>query len=190
MLQLHSKEILPRLRTDVIYRRHNVEEDLWEISGLPMPKGGAGSGCPKIPADQIIDDSKVVDPYYSTSAGCPVGNNTSNVTLWCYPRYYRYGILFELLMRSRETDWPSLPNNAGITCNSITLHSLRLEYRRNAIAQPFNIIPQTRSGKGEVKYKPYSDTRRLCWFIWKGKTSRSAVNKETGIATIKWNYTE
>jgi hypothetical protein len=171
--------------------RHSVEEDLWEISGLPFDKSGPGSGCPTIQAGQTLHDpDKWLMPYYNTNYGCSVGNGTGSVTLWCYPRYYRYGILFELLMRSKETDLPSLSPQSGKTCNSIILHSLKLEFRRNKHATPFYFAPTTKTGNGEVKYKPYSGVNRLCWFIWKGKTSRPDINKESPIATIKWNYTE
>jgi hypothetical protein len=55
--------------------RHSVEEDLWEISGLPQPKSGPGSGCPKVPQyngpHNLPSNDQVV--YTGGSSGCQTG---------------------------------------------------------------------------------------------------------------------
>lgn len=172
--------------TNELISAHSVEEDLWEISGLPVPKGGPGSGCPTIPASTIKDNSSL-SPLYSTVPGCSAGNTPFNAKLWTYLRYYRYGILFELLGRSRETDVPNL--GGGFSCNSITLNSPTCTFKRNHSSYTYNLPPKIASAKGEVRYKPYSGGNRLCWFYWTAKTTRSAVGQETPLVSLLHNYT-
>jgi len=166
---------------------NSVEEDLWEISGLSASKNTQGEGCPTIPVNQILDRGDFTSEY-STSDNCIAGNSMSNIRLWTYLRYYRYGILFELLGRSRETDSPSLSPQANTTCNTITLDSPTCTFRRNHSGYEYNLPPKTSDAKGEVKYKPYSWGNRLCWFYWTAKTSRSSVAQETAVVELKHNY--
>lgn len=171
-----------------LIKQSSVEEDLSEISGTMTDKAGPGSGCPTISTSTIIDSGQVTGSY-TILPGCTIGNSAASVVLWNYMRYYRYGVLFELVMRGKETDLPSLSPQSGQSCNSITVHSLELAFRRNQNATPYYWSPETRTGNGEVVYKPYSGGNRLCWFIWKGKTSRPSIGLETPVAMIYWNYT-
>ncbi len=173
--------------------RHSVEEDLWEISGLPMPKSGDKSTCPTIsPGLKIHDPVNFIQPNYSTWLGCTVGNDQGNFTLWNYPRYYRYGIRFELVLRSRETDIPSLAPNITLTCNSIIGESLNLQYRRNGnpgiISKGFESKVSHQGHKSEVVLKPYGGSRRLCAFFWQTRTRRPAINRQTAISTLQFNW--
>lgn len=174
--------------SDRLIEVNSVEEDLWEISGLPVPKATPGGGCPTIPVNQILDKGDFTSPY-STLPNCPNPSSPSEFRLWTYLRYYRYGVLFELSGRGRETNSATLGSTPDVTCNTIMLDSPVCTFRRNHSSFVYDLPHQSTSGNGEAKYKPYSGGNRLCWFHWAAKTSRSAVGRETALVELNHNYT-
>jgi hypothetical protein len=179
------------LKKDVIHSRQGVEEDLWEISGLPMPKGGPGGGCPK--AGKNIRNSAPVNSstMYSTWTGCVIGNE--NVIAWLDAKlaYRRYGIYFELGMWSSERYASLYSPGYAFTCNAVQLESDFCKFKRNnSQGTVYNIGFHTNSGTGERKYKPYQGSNRLCWIYWKGRTRKVSTNQVSPTVTLLFNYTE
>ncbi|MCG9909978.1 MAG: hypothetical protein MH137_01645 [Flavobacteriales bacterium] len=192
MLQLHSKEILPRLRTDVIYSRQTVEEDLWEISGLPQPKSGPGGGCPTVAQysgteRQLYNDKANL---HFGQTGCQ-GEQPKDLIVRSKARYERYGILFELYIHGWEQRGQS---NNDFSCNQIKIEIPTLAYKGNNLSAvgPVSLYPTPAIGGFKVKLKPYSKTRRLCYFYLNGRVGslKGWPNWQfTPFAPVRFNYT-
>lgn len=186
MLQLHSKEILPGLRTDVIYRRRTVEEDLWEISGLPQPKSGPGGGCPTVA--QYSGGYKKLEDDRSTISDGTIGCYTTTQYLlatYAKARYRRFGIYFELFVRGEER---RRTVNTAHTCNDLRIEISQYTLRKNG--NQTNIPIDSKSeiftdiNQDYRKLKVYGGGKRLCNFYLTGRVGSRKVYGGT-----TWTYT-
>lgn len=172
----------------MIHSRRSVEEDLWEISGLPQPKSGPGGGCPNAGSNIRVADKST---NYQTWTGCNVGNSNLAAWLQAEMRYRRYGIYFELGMWSSERYATLYSPGYSFTCNTVRLESDFCKFKRNNNqGTVYNVGFHTNSGTGERKFKPYKGSNRLCWIYWKGRTRKVSANQVSPTVTLLFNYTE
>lgn len=165
--------------------RHSVEEDLWEISGLPMPKGGPEGGCPTVNAysGSYNKPNNTGIAYPAGSSGCATGW-TGNFTTHAEARYRRYGIYFELYVRGwQQVSTQSL--GVTLTCNpirfDIPFYHLKINRNNNHTVQAS--VLTTKPGNAYHKIWVYNGSHRLCWFYMNGRTGSRSVSSQP------WNYT-
>jgi hypothetical protein len=177
-----------------MHSRHSVEEDLWEISGLPQPKSGPGGGCPTILAysGSYKKINNEEESKIGGSSGCTTGW-IGNFSTHAEARYRRYGIYFELYMRG----WQQVSNqNPGVTltCNPIRfdIPFYHFKINRNSNHTVQSSVLTTKPGNSYVKIWVYNGSHRLCWFYMNGRTgSRTLANQPwvfTDFAPVYFNY--
>lgn len=168
---------------------NSVEEDLWEISGLPEPKSGAGGGCPTVAGyngteRQLYNDKSHVHKGIACS-----DNVVEDLIVHTSSRYERYGIYFELSMRG----WEIKKSNDNYTCNQIKFEIPTITWKsKNLPAQNvYSINPYPVPGGMKVKVKPYGSSRRLCWFYMNGRVGalKNGQWQYTNYCPVRFNYT-
>jgi hypothetical protein len=179
------------LRKDVIHSRHSVEEDLWEISGLPVPKGGPGSGCPKAGGSKTEKLDRISNnnsSYHTLCSGNQRGEFYAKVNL----AYRPYAVYHELYQRF----WFQLPTGYGY-CDIPAIRVYKASWRGN------------KSGWGQVtindmwywqqnftgsivrqytRHKFYGGTYRLCNFYLDAQGYYNFNLPATVRGNIKHNY--
>jgi hypothetical protein len=174
--------------------RHSVDEDLWEISGLPRPKSGPGPGCPTVAQyngpEKFLSNDKEVGT--SDSTGC-IYPPTDNMTTRVRSRYNRYGVLFELFIRG----WEHRNISGGpLSCNKIAIDVPAYTFKRNNAntVTSINSFYDESAGGSYIKETLYRGGNRLCWFYMNGRVgSKKNYNNApwvfTPYAPIRFNYT-
>jgi len=173
---------------------HSVEEDLWEISGLPVPKGGPGSGCPTINAysgpHKKLNNEKI--SLSGGGSGCTTGW-TGNFSTHAEARYRRYGIYFELYLRG----WQQVSTQSvgtTLSCNQIRfdIPFYHFKINRNSNHTVQSTVLTTQPGNGFRKIWVYNGSHRLCWFYMNGRTgTRFSYSQPwilTDFAPVYFNY--
>jgi hypothetical protein len=175
--------------------RQSVEEDLWEISGLPQPKSGPGGGCPKAISPIRAQAPANSSTMYSTWTNCHIGN--TNLTAWLHAemRYRRFGIYFELGMWGSERYATVNYPGYAFTCNNVRLESDICTFKRNNNqGTVYNVTihnPADYTGnRSDIVFKPYGGANRLCWIYWKGRTRKVSTNQVSPTVTLLFHYTE
>jgi hypothetical protein len=174
------------LRKDVIHSRHCLEEDLWELSGLPQPKSGPGGGCPNV-AGYNGSNKKPEDNKSAISDGTIDCYTTTSYPLATYAKakYRRYGVYFELFVRGEER---RRTVNTAHTCNDLRIEVNQYTLRKNGESTNNSISSQSKTYTGinqdYRKLRIYGGGKRLCNFYLSGRVGSRKVYGGTN-----WTYT-
>ncbi len=179
----------------MIHSRHTVEEDLWEISGLPQPKSGPGGGCPTVAGfngNAVLDQTRCVNT--DGTIGCYTQTPYPLAT-FARARYRRYGVYFQLFIRAEERR--TTQNNAH-TCNDLRIEVHEYTYRVNGSSVNIPISSESKNYTGiNQDYRKlvlYGGPKRLCNFYLTGLSGSRKVWGGTSWTftpqvTIFFNYT-
>lgn len=144
---------------------NSVDEDLFEISGLPVTKGVIDNGCPTWANGPTpkIDGSilgGISDLNGSSIINCSGYMGSRNVS--GFQKYYRGGILFSLYVEG--ADEVSYVSGWGFNCTDVTAYAEFIYKRRNTSGSAFWSSGSAMGNSGKVKYEIYTGANRLCYY--------------------------
>lgn len=144
---------------------NSVDEDLFEISGLPVTKGVIDNSCPtwangpspKIEGSILVGLSDLNESSIVNCAGYMGSRNVNGMQ-----QYYRGGILFSLYVEGE--DKVSNVSGWGFNCTGVIAYAEFIFKRRNTTGAAFWSSGSDIDYNGRVKYEIYTGANRLCYY--------------------------
>ena len=143
---------------------NSVDEDIYEMSGLPITKGVINNNCPTWangPSPKKDEASLYTGELYNSGIMNCDGYPGSR-----FPggreRYYRGGILFSLFVEG--IDDVSYVQGINSNCTDVTAYAEFIFKRRNTSGPAFWSSGSATGYSGRVKYTIYEGGNRLCYY--------------------------